>query len=183
MSKSKLHIVFILFCLSLLSGCQKFDFEEEDGKKGPTQEVTDGKDNSKGDKDKDDNKKDDGSGSTSTPSRRSQYTVTQFLEEAPAFQVWVEGYIVGDCKLKIDNAQFEPPFNYDTAILLADGFDKTKKGEFIPVCLKSGTSARKELNLKENPSMYHKKIKIYALREKYYGVTGIKEIDDYEILK
>ena len=182
MNKSKLRIVFILFCLSLLPSCQKFDFEEEDSKKNPQQEVKYEDDNDKSD-DNDDNKGDKKDDGGSTPSRRSQYTVTQFLEEAPAFQVWVEGYIVGDCKLKIDNARFEPPFTYDTAILLADGFDKTKKGEFIPVCLKSGSNARKELNLKDNPSMYHKKIKIYALREKYYGVTGIKEIDDYEILK
>ena len=79
MNKSKLRIVFILFCLSLLPSCQKFDFEEEDSKKNPQQEVKDEDDNDKSD-DNDDNKGDKKDDGGSTPSRRSQYTVTQFLD-------------------------------------------------------------------------------------------------------
>lgn len=173
MSRIKLPFFFICFGIALLASCQKIEFDDEEKKDSPKTEVKDEEDNTEENDDDD----------TSTSGRRSKYTVMQFLEEAPSFQVWVEGYIIGECKQKIGNARFAPPFSYNTAILMADDFSKTNKGEYIPVCLKSGSSARKKLNLKDNPSMYHKKIKIYALREKYFGVTGIKEIDDFEILE
>ncbi|MDY5547094.1 MAG: DUF6359 domain-containing protein [Prevotella sp.] len=171
-------VIRILLCLILFSSCQKIEYEDEED----THKKTEQKDDDYGDTTEDDENQTDDSDST-IPARRNLYTVTQFLEEAPAAQVWVEGYIVGACKQKIGNARFAPPFTYDTAILLADGTDKTKKGEYIPVCLKSGSRARKQLNLKDNPGMYHKKVRIYAMREKYFGVTGIKNIDDYKVVE
>ncbi len=170
MNISKLRIFLVCLCAACLASCQKIEFDEEDNSNTPKKEVTDN-----GNEEEDDD--------SSSTTQRNKYTVTQFLEEAPTVQVWVEGYIVGECKQKIGNARFAPPFSYDTAILMADGFDKTKKGEYIPVCLKSGSKARKQLNLKDNPSMYHKKIRVYALREKYFGITGIKSVNDFEILQ
>lgn len=170
---NKIAIISLAFPLSciLFSSCQKLEYYDEDPE------------NKKEQVDSGQNDEDDGDDEQDIPVKRKKYTVTQFLEEAPASQVWVEGYIVGECKQKIGNARFVPPFSYGTAILMADDFDKTKNGEYIPVCLKSGSNARKKLNLKDNPGMYHKKIKIYALREKYFGVTGIKDIDDFEIIE
>lgn len=171
MKNSTIAALFFFASCIMFSSCQKLEYDDEDGD-DKKEQVDPGQDN-------DDNEED----GESAPVKRKKYTVTQFLEEAPASQVWVEGYIVGECKQKIGNARFAPPFSYGTSILLADDFDKTKNGEYIPVCLKSGSNARKKLNLKDNPGMYHKKVKIYALREKYFGVTGIKDIDDFEIVE
>ncbi|MGC5327914.1 DUF6359 domain-containing protein [Brevibacillus sp. SYSU BS000544] len=92
----------------------------------------------------------------------------------------VEGYIVG-----ITNNGpyyvFQAPFSVDTNIAIADSALERTKQNILPVQLPSGT-IRTGLNLKTNPSLLGKKIRITGKLEAYFGVPGLKSPTSYEIL-
>lgn len=97
-------------------------------------------------------------------------------------QVWVEGYIVGaatGAKGKI-RYEFEAPFQYDTAILMADEPAVDEDAEFMSVCLTGcSTKLREMLNLASNPENKGKRLRVFGFQETYLKVPGIKTIDGY----
>ena len=98
--------------------------------------------------------------------------------------IWVDGYIVG-CATSTDGYkfQFSSPFDYATSILLSDKKNETDKKHVMTIRLKIGSEYRKELNLKDNPELYNKKISICGYKTTYLKLPGMKELLDYEWLK
>lgn len=96
--------------------------------------------------------------------------------------VWLKGYIVG-CATgsKGNKYQTVPPFEYETAILIADSPLETDKDNTAAIQLKSGTTARKDLNLKTNPNLHGCKVIIFGAKTQYLKLHGIKTIFAYEI--
>lgn len=98
--------------------------------------------------------------------------------------IWVDGYIVGSATSTDGyKFQFSSPFDYATSILLSDKKNETDKKHVMTIQLKSGSEYRKELNLKDNPELYNKKISICGYKTTYLKLPGMKELLDYEWLK
>lgn len=97
-------------------------------------------------------------------------------------QIWLKGYVVGAAtgangKVRYE---FEPPFHYDTAILLADTPVADSNTEVASVCLTNETkSRRKELNLVDSPHNYGRIIYVFGFQETYLRINGIKKIDAF----
>ena len=111
--------------------------------------------------------------------------VTYFINNSQNGKVvWVDGYIVG-CATSSDGYkfQFSSPFDYATSILLSDKKNETDKKHIMTIQLKSGSEYRKELNLKDNPELYNKRISICGYKTTYLKLPGMKELLDYEWLK
>ncbi|WP_077195785.1 DUF6359 domain-containing protein [Prevotella ihumii] len=87
--------------------------------------------------------------------------------------VWVAGYIVGSCSKSIDNAIWEPPFEYDTAILLADEPEETDPEQVIAIKLQDET-LKDQFSLMRNPEIYGAKVCFCGKQQKYLGIIGMK---------
>ena len=104
-------------------------------------------------------------------------TVAQFLLPGQFSYINVKGYIVGCCQRNVKNADFVAPFDVPSNLLLADSPDERDTEKMMSVELRSGTTIRDMLNLKEHPEMLHRKILVSGYREKYLGIYGIKGIN------
>lgn len=94
--------------------------------------------------------------------------------------VWVKGYIVGCANgSKGNQYKFCEPFEYSTAVLLADNKNETDQQNTISIQLASGSSIRKIVNLVDNPENYGKTLVIAGRKTTYLKLNGIKEIYDY----
>lgn len=122
-----------------------------------------------------------GSGSTGKGSSPSDaLTVSQALASAGEEDVWVSGYIVGG-DLSSTSASFAGPFKYKTNIILGPRSSSTSRSSCLSVSLPQGV-IRDDLNLVDNPSMLGKKVCIRGdIVESYYGMTGVKNLTDYEL--
>ena len=96
-------------------------------------------------------------------------------------QVWVKGYIVGAATGANNRVRYElePPFTYDTAILLADDPAETSVDKMISVRLVQG-ERRELLNLADHPENRGERIAVFGLRETYLKMPGIQDIDAYK---
>lgn len=117
-------------------------------------------------------------GGLPTGSSTNIYTVRQFIEAKLPYQVFVHGYIVGDCTVSISNAEFQPPFSFSQAVLLADRPRCQDQDSIISVCLTTSQRARKELNLVDHPENWGRTITVFGYKEKYLGIIGIKNINN-----
>ena len=107
-------------------------------------------------------------------------TVAQAQSSAGQDDVWVSGYIVGG-DLTSSSASFSQPFNSMTNILLGPRSSTISKSSCLSVQLSAGT-LRNELNLVTNPDLLGRKVCIRGdIVESYFGITGIKNISDYEL--
>ncbi len=88
-------------------------------------------------------------------------------------KVWVKGTIVGYWK---DN-KFVEGAEGAAASNLALGTAACN----LPVQLSSGTFVREDLNLKDNADMLGKEVTLFGKIEKYFGVSGLKNVTDYSI--
>lgn len=162
-------IKLLLLCclLGAFSACVKTGLEDFEDKKENPEEKTD---------DADDNTNDEGDGDY-------LYSVAQFMAlDITGMKVGVVGYIVGDCTKNIKNAEWEKPFSYDTAILLADEPGETDYHKVISIQLKAG-EMRELFSLHRNPELFGKKAFFYGSRKKYLGIPGMKDdIEGYELV-
>ncbi len=107
-------------------------------------------------------------------------TVNQAMASAGETDVWVCGYVVGG-DLTSSSASFDAPFSSKTNILLGSRSTVSSRESCLSVQLSAG-SVRDALNLVENPSLLGRKICVRGdIVEAYYGLTGIKNITDYEL--
>lgn len=109
--------------------------------------------------------------------------VETFIGTPIVNQVWLKGYIVGAATGANGKKRyrFESPFEYDTAILLADDPDTDDLEHVVSVCLTScSKKIREALNLVDHPENKGKMLSVYGFREVYLGIPGIKKIDGYE---
>lgn len=109
----------------------------------------------------------------------SALTVVQAMASVGAEDVWVCGYIAGG-DLTSSSASFEGPFTSRTNILLASRASVKDRSSCMSVQLPAG-DVREALNLVDNPSMLGRKVYIKGdIEENYYGLTGLKNVSDYE---
>lgn len=168
----KLFMSLSLSCL-LLCSCEK-PYSEEDNvpdiNTGENNKPSGG-DNTPG-----------GNSGTGKYSTGDVVTVQEFIDNEINCQVFVVGYIVGDCTKSISNAEFEPPFTQPQALLIADDMNEDNTDKVASIQLKSGSKWRQSLNLEDNPQLHRRKIMVFGFKERYLGVPGIKSIDAFEFI-
>ncbi len=108
-------------------------------------------------------------------------TVSEALSSIGDEEVWVCGYIVGG-DLSSSSASFRKPFESRTNLLLGPRSSTTDRDACLSVQLPSG-DIRNDLNLVDNPGLLGRKICLKAdIVEAYYGIPGLKNITEYELL-
>lgn len=121
-------------------------------------------------------------------SKERPYTVAElfdlYVDGSKMPNVWIQGFIVGTSN---SGGTWAPQFSADNAsgtnIVLADDKDEENEANVIPVALKSGGAARTDLNLASNPGKYKTEVKLKGTIEKYFGVAGLKEVVEYELVE
>lgn len=97
--------------------------------------------------------------------------------------VWICGYIVGYIQgNSISKAVFSTG-NVSTNLILSDSPFETEYSNCVPVQLPTNTKAkiRENLNLRDNPSVLGKKVRIYGSVTKYMSTFGLKSPKYYEL--
>ena len=185
--------IITLICMALVClSCEKSSEQDTDNPDSNTPENnnTDKKDDNNGNgdnggwaNDDKDNKNDNAD--YEEWSDGEHVNVTYFINNSLNGEaIWVDGYIVGSATSTDGyKFQFSSPFDYATSILLSDKKNETDKKHVMTIQLKSGSEYRKELNLKDNPELYNKKISICGYKTTYLKLPGMKELLDYEWLK
>lgn len=122
-----------------------------------------------------------GSGSSGKGSSISDaLTVSQAIASADEEDVWVSGYIVGG-DLTSSSASFSPPFSSRTNLVLGPRSSTSSRSSCLSVSLPSGY-IRDELNLVDNPSLLGRKVCLKGdIVESYYGLSGLKNLTDFEL--
>ncbi len=122
-----------------------------------------------------------GGENTSGSGQYDAMTVSEALSAVGEEDVWVSGYIVGG-DLSSSSASFQKPFDSRTNLLLGPRSSTTDKDACLSVNLPSG-SVRDALNLVDNPELLGRKICLKGnIVEAYYGIPGLKNITEYELL-
>lgn len=127
----------------------------------------------------------DGDGSKEKP-----YSVEQIMAStADNPEVWVEGYVVGYVPdMQFDGAVFgntptEGSTNYTNGtnlVLSSQPAGEASAANSVPIGLNS--SVRSVLAISKNPEIYGKKVKVKGELTKYFGIRGVKNVTEYEIL-
>lgn len=108
-------------------------------------------------------------------------SVSDALQSVGAEDVWVCGYVVGG-DLTSSSASFEKPFSSRTNLLLGARSSVSERTGCLSVQLPSG-EFRDDLNLVDNPGLLGRKLYIRGdIVEAYYGIPGIKNISEYELM-
>lgn len=186
------EIITLIFVSLVCLACEKSS-EQDTDTPDKTENNKEDKDDKSNKEDKDDNggwandEKDNKNDNADYEewSDGEHVNVTYFINNSLNGEaIWVDGYIVG-CATSTDGYkfQFSSPFDYATSILLSDKKNETDKKHVMTIQLKSGSEYRKELNLKDNPELYNKKISICGYKTTYLKLPGMKELLDYEWLK
>lgn len=188
-------IMLLLLAAVVFPACDKpyIEYEEEENKDKVVVESSDDKSDSvDGDADYDDeggvtdnggNDNHDNEGSGAEFDIGDVVDVETFISTPIVNQIWLKGYIVGAAtgangKKRYD---FDAPYEYDTAILLADTPDEADLEHVASVCLTScSKKIREALNLKDHPENRGKVLSVFGFREVYLNLPGIKKIDAYD---
>ena len=171
------YLKMILFALFLMGAysCEKATIDEEiDEIEKPEIEEDDGGGTGTG------------GGSTGKKDGRDEnnpLTVAEFIAGDFSEGVFVRGYIVGACSTNIKHADFEAPFEWSSAILLADEQGETNTDKMISIELKSGSNVRKIFNLKDHPENFGKQAQFFGYHGKYLGIIGIKGPTGYKLFE
>ena len=92
--------------------------------------------------------------------------------------MWVEGYVVGYVKSRSMGTTVFDAGSVATNIVIAESMGEKDFEKCVPVQLsnssKSNQETRAALNLKDNPNVLGKKVKIRGDIGKYMGVVGVK---------
>ena len=117
--------------------------------------------------------------------RSDPFSVREAQTAAPAEDVWVEGVIVGF--VKGTSAPSSATFSLadknavnQSTLLISDTVTSDYR-RCIAIRLKSGSEERSELNLYDNPSVMHERLKVHGSLTKYLSIVGIKEVEEYVV--
>ena len=98
--------------------------------------------------------------------------------------MWVEGYVVGYVKSRSMGTTVFDAGSVATNIVIAESMGEKDFEKCVPVQLsnssKSNQETRAALNLKDNPNVLGKKVKIRGDIGKYMGVVGVKNAKECE---
>ena len=101
--------------------------------------------------------------------------------------LWVCGYVVGYVKGSSMSSVTLTAGDKETNLVLADKKDVTDVSKMMPIQLSKSTKdcleVREQLNLSANPDNLHKRIKVHGNVEKYMGVWGMKDVDDFAFVE
>ncbi len=146
------QLTILLFSALLLVGCGKTVLPSEDEKEGPVPAA-----------------------STDDEAEQDVYSVAAFRSGSFGERyVWVQGYIVGACSRSIRQAEWEPPFSLEAAVLLADSPGETDPEKVISIQM-VGKKMKREIALADNPENYGRPIAFYGVKQKYLGIPGMKK--------
>ena len=113
----------------------------------------------------------------------SPYSIAEAQTLGRGKSVWIEGYIVGSVSGSMKNGSIYTAENAVASnVLLADAFPTGSEYDHLfcmPVELPNGSIERDDLNLYDNPTNYHRKVRIEGDITQYYKVAGIKNITGY----
>lgn len=170
---SHLFLASFLVLLLAITSCGNDDYyDEPEGKETTASQSSDDNDESEeGDNDNDNN-------NSNKPDK--VLTVKQFINNDYEGNVYVTGYIVGDCTKSFKYAEFEPPFTHSQALLIADDVDEKVKDYIVAVQLESGRR-RNDLNLVSHPELHQQKITLGGTKARYLYMAGLKEISYYSV--
>lgn len=124
-------------------------------------------------------------------SKEKPFTVAQVMSSSKdATGVWIEGYVVGyvaDMKWQetavFGNQPTEGSTNYanGTNCILSDSpAGEANLNNSVPTGL--GYAVRDALGISKNPAIYGQKVRVKGDVTKYFGVRGIKNVSEYEIV-
>ena len=121
--------------------------------------------------------------------KESPYTPEQIMASTTdADEVWVEGYVVGYVpamswgEAVFGNESTAGSDNYNNAtnfILSSQPAGTATADNSIPVGL--STSVRSVLGISKNPAIFGQKVKVKGQLTKYFGIRGIKAVNEYEL--
>ena len=135
---------FLLFAAVLLFSCGKTILPSDDDNEDETEKYS----------------------PTQSPNEAKIYTVSEFIKgEFGNNGVWVHGYIVGACKRSIKQAEWEAPFTFDSAILLADDPEEAEPENVISIQMVN-KQMKEEIGLAANPQNYGKHIAFFGIKQK-----------------
>ncbi len=108
------------------------------------------------------------------------YNVARGLSQNTGDDVWVQGYIIGVMETTMDPfaPSFEPPFQTNSNLIMADQADETSLGNAMIVQLPIG-EVRTALNLVNNPENLGKLVKIRGNLAAYFGEPGLRNASGY----
>lgn len=179
MKYRKLIIAAILI-LAVSTACEKPAIEDN----GDNKETTSGKGNGNSGGDHGGWSNDTGNGKDGADWQDGDtVNVSGFCNAEDGRVVWVKGYIVG-CATGSGGYtyQLKPPFEYETAILLADKANETDFNKTVAVQLKSSSHIRTDLNLVTHKDYYGKQVLIYGEKTRYLKLPGMKTIFAYRMI-
>ncbi len=167
-----LRLAAMILCSVLAVGCEKAIITgEEDG-------TTQGSGGTSGNKDVID----------ADTSNIEYLTVAEAQDATVGEVICVRGYIVASCTRAMSNADFKPPFEGSTAIILADepvdtvNFQYATDDDLFPVCLTDYKDVRAALNLEDNPELWNKLIFIIGSKARYMSCPGLKKVLYYQVV-
>lgn len=127
----------------------------------------------------------DGDGTKSSP-----YNVSQIMTStADNAETWVQGYVVGYAPTSywsdavFGNTPTEGSTNWSngTNLILSDmPVGSASADNSIPVGLNA--AVRGDLAISKNPAIYGAKVKVKGELTKYFGIRGIKNVTEFEII-
>ncbi len=176
MNKTK-ATTLLLLCAGLLGSCEKPAIAEEQNGKEENNKSDNGSSNST-----DNGGWSNDGGSGMAWQNGDTVNVRKFISSDFDEAVWVKGYIVG-CATGSGGYKecFATPFIYNTAILIADSRWETNKTNCAAIQLKSGSKARKTLNLADHPEHHRQPIAVCGMKTTYLKLSGMKEIIAFEM--
>ena len=160
MKKSFLLLMLLLLTIGITVSCENPNTEIEDYTEDPGGGGGSGGGNG-------------GGGGGGSNDRDKRYSVMEFINGDFDEQIWVRGYIVGACYSNIRNANFDPPFEGTSAILLADRPGQRDLDSIIPIQLVSGFR-RNIFNLVDNPENYGRVAEFFDYKQIYFNKPGMK---------
>ena len=176
MKEGYMFLVRMLCGLCLAGGlaaCQKLDLPSEEGEDKEQPGQTGGKPPSSS----------ENVGGKTVAEILSEYEGVDLDE---GYEEKVVGYIVGACKNTIKNALFTADeiraAGISSNLLIADSKDEKDASRCMPVELKKGSDVRDEANLVDNPQALGRRIGLFGLVEKYFGVVGLRDVEYHEWL-
>ena len=96
-------------------------------------------------------------------------------------EAWVKAYIAGSANNKLENFVTTTDGAVASNLMLADAQSETDYSKCVPMQLSSGSSARKALNLVDNPDNLGKLLLVKGTISKYFSVVGIKNASEWEL--
>ena len=117
--------------------------------------------------------------------KENPYTVAEAIaKQGSGTGVWVKAFIVGTSN---SGGDFVPIFSAENAsgtnVIIADSKNETNVSKLVAVQLAWDGDARGALNLVSNPGMYKAEVLLKGDLVKYFGVAGLKEVKEYEVVK